>query len=139
MSMSFGKFITVSQKLKGNQQQEELSEQSHVGSEFLSNPLIMPDAQPTPALTEMASPGQLSAQAPHSIQRSRPTICALSPRILNTARGHTTAHKPHPVHFDSVYCNVTTSGRYRKSFIIISLMTKLRKQIGRQSIQANQP
>jgi hypothetical protein len=44
------------------------SEHPQVGSEFLSIPLIIPAAQPTPDLTVIACNWQFNAQAPHSIQ-----------------------------------------------------------------------
>jgi hypothetical protein len=55
-------------KILSQQQFDFESEHPHVGSEFLSNPLIIPAAQPTPELTDMASTGQFNAHAPHSIQ-----------------------------------------------------------------------
>jgi hypothetical protein len=51
------------------QQQEAFpSEHPHVGSVFLRMPFMMPAAQPTPEATVIAFTGQLSAQAPHSMQ-----------------------------------------------------------------------
>jgi hypothetical protein len=45
-----------------------LSEHPQVGSLFLRIPLIIPAAQPTPEFTDIACTGQLSEQAPHSMQ-----------------------------------------------------------------------
>jgi hypothetical protein len=54
--------------LNNQQQLLLLSEQPQDGSEFVSIPLIIPAAQPTPDLTDMAAGLQLRAQAPHSMQ-----------------------------------------------------------------------
>jgi hypothetical protein len=45
-------------------------EHPQVGSLFVSAPLIIALAQPTPALTVMAEKEQFLAQAPHSMQAS---------------------------------------------------------------------
>jgi hypothetical protein len=53
-------------------QQQSLPEpvQSQVGSVPRNNPVITPNAHPTPDLTVIASEGQFIAQAPHSIHKS---------------------------------------------------------------------
>jgi hypothetical protein len=55
-------------KILFQQQFDFESEHPHVGSEFLSIPFIIPVAQPTPELTDIASTGQFNAHAPHSMQ-----------------------------------------------------------------------
>jgi hypothetical protein len=71
--------------------------------------LITAVAQPTPARTETAPAGQLSAHAPHSIQASLSATLALLCDISKTARGQTVAHMAHPVHASPSSCRVTTS------------------------------
>ena len=60
------------------------------GSLPVNHPLMMAAAHPTPARTERAPAGQLSAHAPHSMQASRSAISAFPLSTVNTARGQTT-------------------------------------------------
>jgi hypothetical protein len=55
-------------EILSQQQLDFESEQPQAGSVFLSIPLIIPAAQPTPELTVIASTGQFNAHAPHSMQ-----------------------------------------------------------------------
>jgi hypothetical protein len=63
------------------QQQEELLRPSAA--------FITAAAQPTPALTSMASVGQLREQAPHSMHESRLSIRTLPFSLASTACGQT--------------------------------------------------
>jgi hypothetical protein len=52
----------------------------------------MAAAQPLPLSTRIAPAGQLSWQAPHSMQASGRTSAALHPVTENTPCGHTAMH-----------------------------------------------
>jgi hypothetical protein len=102
----------ISQMGQRIQQQVDPSvEHPHVGSEFLSIPLIIPAAQPTPELTVIACTGQFNAQAPHSMHESLLIMCAFFSESTKTSCGQTFMHIPHPLHVDSHKSSVTTSGR----------------------------
>jgi hypothetical protein len=62
-------------------------------------PLIMPVAQPTPASTDIASSGQFTAQAPHSMHASRSAITASFSSMAKTSCGQTRVHILQPEHF----------------------------------------
>jgi hypothetical protein len=93
------------------QQQLPLSLQSQVGSVPLSNPLMIPAAQPTPDLTLMAPSGQFIAHAPHSMHKSLCMMDALLFLISKTACGQTKVHIRHPLHNSTLSSRVTTSGK----------------------------
>lgn len=58
----------------------------------------MAAAQPTPLFTVMAPVGQLSWQAPHSMQAFGATSCATRSGCAKTRCGQTMVHKPQPTH-----------------------------------------
>jgi hypothetical protein len=71
----------------------------HVGSLPVSMPVMMAEAQPTPAFTVRAPKSQFFMQAPHSMHRSRSVIDARLSFMTNTPRGQTSTHLPQPAHF----------------------------------------
>ncbi len=83
-------------------------EQPQVGGVPFNAPWMTACAQPTPAATEIASVGQLREHAPHSMQASRSATLALSSRSSNTAWGHTSRHRPHPVHLPASMATLET-------------------------------
>jgi hypothetical protein len=76
-----------------------------------SHSFIIPEAQPTPASTQIAPTGQLSAHAPHSIQLSKATMAALRPVTINTWWGQTKAQTPQPMHVALSSLSVATFSR----------------------------
>jgi len=64
---------------------------------FPNDPMMIPEAHPTPARTVIAPAGQLRAQAPHSMQASRSVILALPSFIAKIAWGQTATHMPQPI------------------------------------------
>ena len=96
-------------------------EQSQQGAVPRNIPLITAAAQPTPERPWMASSGQFSPQAPHSMQASRSTIRALRFSTTKTAWGQTDTHIPQPVHFCTSSVKVTTPGKYLSLVIARSL------------------
>jgi hypothetical protein len=75
-------FLQASVRSSFQNQQQSPLKQSQLGSLLVSQPLMIADAHPTPALTSIAFTGQFKAQAPHSMQASF-IICALP---LETAK-----------------------------------------------------
>jgi hypothetical protein len=67
---------------------------------------IIADAHPTPLSTFIASVGQLSWQAPHSIHAFGFTNRAVFPSGLNTPWGHTVLHIPQLMHNSGSYFKV---------------------------------
>jgi hypothetical protein len=66
-------------------------------------------AHPTPDCTKIAAVGQFRLQAPHSMQASRFLILARpEPFMAITAWGHTSMHRPQPIHLSSWIFSVTT-------------------------------
>jgi hypothetical protein len=115
-----------------SQQQESISssEQEHPHSGSL--PLLMEPmtaaAQPTPLPARIASNAQFKAQAPHSIHRSLSVMRASPPSMRSTPRGHTSTHRPHPVHSAESICRETTFLRYFKGHPIPSICKALRER-----------
>jgi hypothetical protein len=81
------------------------------GSLPVSRPVMIAEAQPTPAFTEMAPESQFFAQAPHSMQRSLSVIAARLSFMTKTPRGQTSTHLRQPVHFSGAKRSVVTSAR----------------------------
>jgi len=67
---------------------------------------IIADAHPTPLSTFIAFVGQLSWQAPHSIQAFGFANLATLPPGLNTLWGHTMLHMPQLMHNSGSYSRV---------------------------------
>jgi hypothetical protein len=103
-------FAVFSSSLSMIQQHEEFSRPRKL--------LITAAAHPTPTFTWIASAGQLRLQAPHSIQASLFTIVAQSCTRLQTARGQTCVHIPHPTHLSASSSSVTTFSKYMSSPIL---------------------
>ena len=70
---------------------------------------IIAAAHPTPLSTVIASVGQLSWQAPHSIHASGRTSLAKRPFIAKTPCGQTMLHIAQPVHSSWSYCSVLSA------------------------------
>ena len=82
------------------------------------NPFMTAATHPTPALTFIASVGQFSWQAPHSIHASRSIIFAFLFLMVKTVWGHTSAHRLHPIHLSISSSKVATFFRYRSLVIL---------------------
>jgi hypothetical protein len=98
-------------------QQSELSEQQPPLAPSL--PRMMPAAQPTPALTRIASTGQFRAHAPHSMQASRSATRAVPSSTENTACGQTAVHIPQPMHLPTSRSSVVTPDKYLSIFALL--------------------
>lgn len=85
-----------------------------------SHSLIIPAAQPTPESTVIALTGQLSAQAPHSIQASRSLMVAFFSADEKTWCGQTSMHRPQPMQSDSRNSSVVAPFKYLYPFTCFS-------------------
>jgi len=65
----------------------------------------------------MAPPGQLVAQAPHSMHASGSATRTFPPSSSSTPWGQTSVHSPHPEHFSGSTRRVDTPVKWRKSFM----------------------
>jgi hypothetical protein len=83
------------------------SEQPHVGSLPVIQPVMIADAHPTPGSTLIAPAEQFSAQAPHSMQAPLSARTARLPSIAQTPCGHTSVQVRQPVHFSASKASVS--------------------------------
>lgn len=80
-------FINCDIRAPAFQQHEPPPQQ--LGSVPVKAPVMIPVAQPTPALTVIAPKGQLRAQAPHSMHALMSRMRAVLPENSRTLCGHT--------------------------------------------------
>jgi len=118
-----------------SQLQQEFFEQSQVGSVPRRIPVIIPVAQPTPELTEIASTEQFFAQAPHSIQASKSAIRAFLFSIVKTSWGQTRVHSPQPIHLSQSSWSVATFFKYLNFAIILSSLVMQRILLSATALQ----